>query len=157
LRKSCSLWQNRKASIRATSLYRIETKYLTFNSGKSTLVASLLRLIELQSGSIIVDGIDLSTIPRQEVRSRLITLPQEPFFLQASIRFNLDSTRQLSDGKLREALADVGLWDVIQTKGGLDAILTDDILSHGQRQLLCLVRAAFQNGKILILDEATSR
>jgi ATP-binding cassette, subfamily C (CFTR/MRP), member 1 len=104
-----------------------------------------------------VDGIDLSTIPRQDVRSRLITLPQDPFFFHGTVRHNLDITRDKTDEELLEALAAVDLSQTLEKKGGLDAMMSNDLLSHGQRQLLSLARAIMQPGKILILDEATSR
>ncbi|MCJ1308488.1 hypothetical protein MMC25_002141 [Agyrium rufum] len=58
-------------------------------SGKSSLLASLFRLLEIQSGKILIDDVDISHLPRQAVRSRLIAVPQDPFFLsEGSIRLN---------------------------------------------------------------------
>ncbi|RAH82412.1 putative ABC transporter [Aspergillus japonicus CBS 114.51] len=125
-------------------------------SGKSSLVGSLLRLLDLRSGTIEIDGVDISTLARQDVRSRLITLPQEPFFLHGTIRENLDIHGQHSDEDLYEILARLGLQELIVQKGGLDVSMSEDMLSHGQRQLLCVVRASLRTSKILILDEATS-
>jgi len=61
-------------------------------SGKSTLMLTLLRLLDMKSGTIKVDGIDLSLVPRSLIRQRcFITVAQDPFILgQASLRFNLD-------------------------------------------------------------------
>nr|WOZ30809.1 McfL [Coleophoma empetri] len=125
-------------------------------SGKSSTIAALLRLIDLRSGSIIVDGVDISTVVRQELRSKLITLPQEPFYYHASIRENLDIRREFSDEELLDVLDVVEMREVIDKKGGLDAMANEDLLSHGQSQLLCLARAVLRPNKILILDEATS-
>ncbi|KAL8671339.1 MAG: hypothetical protein Q9168_004163, partial [Polycauliona sp. 1 TL-2023] len=89
-------------------------------SGKSSLIQAIFRMVELKSGSITIDGIDISTIPRSEVRSRIIGLPQDVLLLSGTVRLNVDPYKQSSDEAIIGALRDVRLWNNIQEKGGLD-------------------------------------
>ena len=125
-------------------------------SGKSSLLSTLLRLLDLDSGSIVIDGQDLSTLPREVVRTRMIAIPQDPFILSESTRLNADPGGKVSDDKIIAALTKVNLWSVIEPRGGLDENMKSQPLSHGQQQLFCLARAMLRTSKILILDEATS-
>lgn len=77
---------------------------------------SILRLIELDSGSIAVDGIDLASVPRETLRSRLIAIPQETFTLNDSVRLNADPTGTKSDEEIIAVLEKVQLWDVLKSR-----------------------------------------
>lgn len=133
------------------------------NSGKSTLALSLLRLNEINSGQIIIDGQDISLMSRSSIRQRISCLSQEPFLFPGTIRQNADPLNVVSSTQMIDALQSVGVWDSLAAslggtdEGILDSILDDSILSQGQKQLFCLARALLKRSKILILDEPTSR
>ncbi|KAL8873711.1 MAG: hypothetical protein Q9174_000858, partial [Haloplaca sp. 1 TL-2023] len=99
-------------------------------SGKSSLVMAIFRMIEMRAGSITIDGVDISTISRTEVRSRIIGLPQDVLLLNGTVRLNVDPYKQSTDQAIIGALEDVRLWSNIEEKGGLDAQVEAINLSH---------------------------
>lgn len=100
---------------------------------------------------------DISKVSRAHVRSRINTIPQQPFFLHGTVRLNANPEGNASDEAITASLQAVNLWSYIQLKGGLDIDMSDDLLSHGQKQLFCLARALCKSSNIIIMDEATSR
>lgn len=122
----------------------------------------MLRLVDFSHGNITIDQADISKIAPTSIRERLIAVPQDPFTLLGTIRYNADIMGLSSDSQIISVLKQIGVWAAIESRGGLDALLEDHPLSQGEQQLFCLARAILKRHtsdggcQVLILDEATS-
>lgn len=128
-------------------------------AGKTTVVNLLMRFYETNSGKIYVDGVDISTLTRENVHDLFGMVLQDTWLFEGTIKENIRySKTDVPDEKVVEAAKAVGLHHFIMTlPNGYDTVLDDKLnLSVGQKQLLTIARAIAEDAPLLILDEATS-
>ncbi len=129
-------------------------------AGKTTLVKLLMRFYDVNSGKIIIDGIDIHKVSRRDLRNNFSMVLQDTWLFSGTIRENirygkLDATDEEVEVAAKAAYAD---HFVKTLPGGYDMVLNEDgsNVSQGQRQLLTIARAILADKTMLILDEATS-
>lgn len=129
-------------------------------SGKTTLTKLLLRLSDIQEGSICIDGQNISRCTQQSLRQQVAYVPQEALLFHRSIRENIAYGRpEASEEEIREAAAQANALEFIEKlPQGFDTLVGERgiKLSGGQRQRVAIARAILADAPILILDEATS-
>lgn len=129
-------------------------------AGKTTLVNLLMRFYELDGGRILIDGRDIATMTRHDVRRRTGMVLQDPWLFAGTIRENIRYGRPGATDQEVEAAARACFVDHIikALPQGYDTVLEEDAanISAGERQLLTIARAFVANPAVLILDEATS-
>ena len=128
-------------------------------AGKTTMVNLLMRFYEISGGSISIDGIDTTSVPRWNVHDQFSMVLQDTWVFRGTVRENIAYSKPgVTDEQIVSACKAVGLDHFVRSlPQGYDTVLDDNTsLSQGQRQLLTIARAMVQDAPILILDEATS-
>jgi len=139
-------------------------------SGKTTIAKLVTRLMDPTRGAVLLDGTDLRSVRTEDLRRRVVMVPQEGFLFDATLAENLvyglrdgddhaAPTPAEAEPRLRAALAELGLTDwVAELQSGLHTPVGQrgEALSAGERQLVALTRAYLADADLLVLDEATS-
>ncbi|KAI0775079.1 P-loop containing nucleoside triphosphate hydrolase protein [Trametes elegans] len=137
-------------------------------SGKSTLAMSLLRVVEPAQGQIIIDGIDITTIGLEDLRSRITIISQDVSLFSGTLRSNLDPFDEHTDEECWDVLERCHLTTILKgsmqrSNESTSQISLDMPISHtgslsaGERQLVAMARAILRRSNVVILDEATSQ
>lgn len=126
--------------------------------GKTTIINLLMRFYDVDSGTISIDGTPIKDITRHSLRRNYGMVLQDTWLKGDTVRENIRFGKpDASDEEIIEAAKASHCWEFIQRlPNSLDTILSDDGISQGQKQLLCIARVMLCHPPMLILDEATS-
>ena len=145
---SATIWPGQKVAIVGPT-----------GAGKTTLINLLMRFYETDSGDILIDGVPIREMTREQVRSKFGMVLQETWMFEGTLRENIVFNREgVTDERLDEVCKAVGLHHFIESlpQGYDTPIRDDDSMSVGQRQQVAIARAMIGDPSMVILDEATS-
>lgn len=127
-------------------------------AGKTTMVNLLMRFYEVNGGDILIDGVSIKDMPREEVHDLFGMVLQDTWMFEGTLRDNIAYSKDVTEEELKKACDAAGITHYISTQpGGLDHYVENaDEISGGQKQLITIARAMVENAPMLILDEATS-
>lgn len=128
-------------------------------AGKTTLVNLLMRFFETTGGDILIDGVNIRELPRENVHQQFGMVLQDTWLFEGTVKENLlFNNENVSETTMIEACKACGIHSFIKAlPDGYDTVLNDNTtISAGQKQLFTIARAMIQNSPMLILDEATS-
>ena len=125
--------------------------------GKTTFINLLMRFYDVDSGSIKIDDKDIRNVTRRSLRDAYGMVLQETWIRHATVRENLIFGNDATEKEMLDAAEKCHCDAFIRRlPQGYDTVLTEDALSQGEKQLLCIARVMLSKPKMLILDEATS-
>ncbi len=126
--------------------------------GKTTFINLLMRFYDIDAGQIVIDGTDIHKVSRHSLRENFGMVLQETWLKHDTVRANINIGKpDATEEEIITAAKEAHSWEFIKRlPKGLDTVITDDSLSQGQKQLLCITRVMLCLPPMLILDEATS-
>ena len=128
-------------------------------AGKTTMVNLLMKFYDIESGDILIDGVSIHDMTRENIHNLFIMVLQDTWLFDGTVRDNIRyNQKNVNDEKIWKVCNTVGIDHFIKTlPGGLDSEVGDnEAISSGQKQLLTIARGMMEDAPFLILDEATS-